>query len=383
MIKFPGKIPITIHPLFWLIVIFISWINAFNLTQIVIWTIVIVVSVVIHEFGHALTAVAFGQTAKIDLVAFGGVTQRYGGKKLKLWQEFVIVLNGPLAGLVLALCAWWIQRSLIISHPEAQLTYAVVITFYVNIFWTFMNLLPVQPLDGGKLLSIALEAIFGLRGKKIALFISLIFSSVVGIFMFSIHAFLAGSFFLLFAFESYRAWKASLSVTEQDQNFILQHQLKEAENDIARGHKDEALRKFQRLRDIAKQGLIYKTATEHAAHLFAEMGELKEAHDLLLSLGNKLSPEGIRLLHQLAYRNGNWQEAITLGKSAYHHYPDYHIAIINASSHALLGQVQPAVGWLHCAIKEGLPNLQEILAQKEFDPIRNDPMFLQLKKPNA
>jgi len=200
---------------------------------------------------------------------------------------------------------------------------------------------------------------------------------------FAFQQYLVGSLFFLLTFESFRSWKSSLSITEQDQNFILQYQLKEAERDMTTGHKEEALKKFQRLIDMAKAGMIHLAAAQHAALLLSEKGEIKEAHDLLAPISSRLNPEGVRLLHQLAYRKGNWQEAISIGNRAYHYYQDYNIAVINAACHAILGEVGPAIGWLQCAIKEGIPNIHEILAQKEFDPIRNDPLFLELRNSKA
>lgn len=378
MITFPGKIPVTITPYFWVLALLISWLNTFTVTGTIILTIIILVSVLIHEYGHAMTAMAFGQRAHIELVAFGGVTQRYGGGRLKLWKEFVIVLNGPLAGLCLALAAWMIHQRLAATHPDSVVTYIAMVTFYANVFWTVVNLIPVQPLDGGRLLSIFLESFLGLRGKKIALFISLLFAIGAGLFFFSIRGYLAGALFFMFAFESYRTWWSSLALTEQDEDFILQHQLKEAERDVASGAKTAALDKFQRIRELAKAGVIYQAATENVALLQAEKGDIKESYDLLISLGNKISPQGLKMLHQLTYRRGNWKEAAALGSQAYHYYPDYDTAVINAICHSLLGEVKPAIGWLQCAIKEGIPNINDVLALKEFDAIRQDPSFRQL-----
>lgn len=379
MIRIPGNIPISIYPLFWLIAAVIGWISTYNVLGTIIWVAVVFVSVLIHEFGHALTAIFFGQKAKIDLVAMGGVTQRYG-KKLKLWQDFIVVLNGPLAGFALGLLAFIIKRNYVSTDSSSVFAYALVVAFYVNIFWTLINLVPVQPLDGGKLLGIVLESLFGLRGIKIALFISMVLSVILGLFFFSIHSVLAGVIFMMLAFEGYRSWSQSLSVTEQDQNLILQHLLKEAERDIHQGHKEDAIHKLTRVRDLAKSGVIYVNATEHAAGLLVEKGAFKEAYELLLPISNKLDPDALRLLHQLAYRQGQWQEAVAIGTRSYQTLPNYETALINACCLGILGEAYPAVGWLRCAVKEGLPNLQEILRQREFDNIRQDPSFQKLER---
>jgi len=376
MLKIPGPIPITIYPFFWIVAAGISWLNAYTFSQGVVWMFVVLFSVLIHEYGHALSALAFGQKAQIQLVGFGGVTQRQG--KSRLWQEFIIVLNGPLAGLLFCGAAWWAHRWLSTAAPYSLAAYAVSVTFYVNLFWTFVNLLPIQPLDGGKLLAIALEALFGLRGTKIALFISLLLAGALGLFLFAIQAFLAGSILLLLAYESFRSWKQSLSLTKQDQNFILQHLLKDAEHDIQKGEKDQALIKLQRVRDLSGAGVLYLAATEEMAHLLAEKECFQEAYQLLEPYYSKLKPESLRLLHQLAYHQGKWQAAIAYGDKAYRFFPSYDTALINALCHSELGHVHPAIGWLKCAIREGIPNLQEVLDKPEFDSIRNDPQFQQI-----
>ena len=166
MIRIPGKIPIIIHPLFWLLAIFIGWMSTFTLTGTLLAVLVIVISVLFHEFGHALTGMAFQQTVRIELAAFGGFTYRQG-RKLKLWEEFIVVLNGPMAGLSLGVLAWLCWHFLAIEN--AALLFVMKFTALVNFFWTVINLVPVLPLDGGHLLSIILEGIFGFKGVKMAI----------------------------------------------------------------------------------------------------------------------------------------------------------------------------------------------------------------------
>src|SRR5690625_4019364 len=105
MITIPGKIPVSIHPLFWLIAFFIGWMWTMTLTGALICVFVILFSVLFHEFGHALTAILFGQKTRIELAAFGGFTYREG-RKLKLWEEFFVVLYGPIAGFLLFVIAY-------------------------------------------------------------------------------------------------------------------------------------------------------------------------------------------------------------------------------------------------------------------------------------
>src|SRR4051812_44657305 len=117
MIKIPGKIPISIHPLFWLLAAFIGWMSSYTLSGTLLAICVIVFSVLFHEFGHALTACAFGQKTRIELAVFGGFTYRQG-RKLKLWEEFFVVLNGPIAGLILFGIASLIIHLTTITNPS-------------------------------------------------------------------------------------------------------------------------------------------------------------------------------------------------------------------------------------------------------------------------
>ncbi len=381
MIEIPGKIPLRIHPFFWVLALIIGWLNSFSdvaslnmaLIKTVLWVLVITISVIVHEYGHALSALAFGQQARIDLVGFGGVTQREG-PKLKLWKEFVIVLCGPLFGFILAIVAYLILGK-IGEKPLGMGRYILEIIFYVNVFWTIINLLPVQPLDGGHLLSIALQGIFGVRGIKIAYFLSIFISAVVGLLFFAINAFLAGSLFLILAFESYRGWQNSLMIREQDQNEDAQKLLKEAEEDYHSERKQEAFDKFTQVREVTRSGVLYTSATDYLAKLLNEQGDYKTAYEILYPLKNKLNLSSWELLQHLAYRNHDCKEAIQLGNQIFSEAPHYETAFINALCYAELGEAKPAVGWLESAVRQGLPHVKAMLAKNEFDSIRNSQPF--------
>lgn len=378
MISIPGRIPIRIYPFFWILVLFIGWINSTSVIGTAIWAVVILVSVLIHEYGHALTALAFGQEARIELVGFGGVTHRQG-PKLKFWQEFLLVINGPLAGFMLFLAAYYVRMWMGPADLQNNLwAYAVTITMYANLFWTFINLLPVHPLDGGRLLGIILEAFFGIRGLKAALLISSLIAFLMSLFFFLNNGMLAGALFLLLAFESYRAWQSSAYYAEPDQDDQLKQLLKHAEDNLRRGRIAEAKEQFEQVRSTTPGGVINITATEYLAEVLKRQGDLKGAYELLVPIKESISDDGLRLLHQLAFHTGALQMAISIGDRSYQAYPSYDTALTNALSYARLGNVQPAIGWLQRAIGDGLPNLRAILTKEEFDPIRKSPLFQEL-----
>ena len=64
-----------------------------------------------------------------------------------------------------------------------------------------------------------------------------------------------------------------------------------------------------------------------------------------------------------------------LAGECYQIYPNFEVALRNASACASLSQLEPAVGWLQTAHKEGVENLQEIINESSFDAIREQPIF--------
>ncbi len=373
-----GSIPIKIYPLFWFLIFAIGWINTFSFPGTLVWAVVIFVSVLVHEMGHALTATLFGQRVNIELYGMGGMTQRQG-PKLKLWQEFLIVLDGPIAGFLLFIiaCQFGVTFS---TKSDSLVVLGIKIAMYVNLVWTLINLIPVLPLDGGHLMRIFFESILGLRGVKVAYFLSMLVAGLIGLLFFNVGDFLFGALAMILAFESFRVWKSTLTLTRQDQDVSLQLRLSLAEREMRHGNVTEALKDLEELRTTTKEGLIYIAATEHVAEILAHQNKFREAFEILYPLRGQIRPEMLRLLHQIAYRSGKWQEAITLGNQSYQYTPSYDTAVINALCHAIIGDAVPAIGWLRCAIDEGLPNPKEILDKREFDHIRDNPSFQALSE---
>ncbi len=381
MISIPGRIPIHIFPFFWLLIAMIGWLNSASLLGTVIWAGVILVSILIHEYGHALTARAFGQEAEISLVGLGGVTQRHG-PQLPRWKEFLIVLNGPLAGFLLFFLTYQIMLMGGIDK-NSVLAYALEVSVTVNLFWTILNLFPVLPLDGGQLLRILLEGAFGFRGLKIAFLTSIVLATLVGIGFFLIQQLLVGALFLMMAFESYRAWTEIKTMSPQDNDQQLQGLVKQGLDDLNAGRQQEALDKFIAVRREAPKGLLYVTATQYGARILTEQGAYKQAYNWLYPLKNRLSPDYLKLLQQLAYRVQEWEETVKIGEEAYQKEPAMDTALINALSYGIMGKAAPAVGWLRCAIQQGLPNIQAVVAKREFDAIRHTPDFQAWLKTQA
>jgi len=376
MLFFRSKIPITIYPMFFLVAAAIGWLNSMSLIGTTLWILIISLSVLIHEYGHALTAVGFGQEAEINLVALGGLTQRKG-MRLPLWKEFLVVLNGPLAGFLLCGIAYLLFH--LINPIKPLVRESLEILIFVNFFWTLVNLLPVQPLDGGQLLSIVLEGMFGVKGIKFAMLFSVILGAIVSVVLFQFGLVLAGALFLMLAFESFRSWKASQALTENDQDVVLQKMFQDALT-IQHENPQKALEKLQDIRNATGKGILYNKASIQLAELFSQLHSYQEAYDLLLPLKKTLEGSALTLLQRLAYHFKDWKQILEIGDRCYQESPNYQTAIYNAVANAALRNARPAIGWMLCAKQEGAPNLEETLKLPVFDDIRNDPAFQQLQE---
>ena len=66
-------IPVRIEPFFWIAAVLLAY-NLGDARLILMWVAVVLVSVLVHELGHAVALKAFGQSSVIVLHGFGGLT---------------------------------------------------------------------------------------------------------------------------------------------------------------------------------------------------------------------------------------------------------------------------------------------------------------------
>jgi Zn-dependent protease len=376
MIELPGRIPIAIHPFFWLFAALIGWLSSQSLSGMFIWIGIIFFSVLIHEFGHALTAVFFKQKARIQLIALGGVTL-YEGPKLKFWKQFLITLNGPLFGFGLFLLA-----TLLLQFQWPLLVFKILkLTQIANLFWTVVNLLPVQPLDGGQLLRIALEGFFGLKGFRASLLIGALFAALISFYFFMMQGFLIGAFFFLFAYQSFDSWRKSRHATQEDRLDENKKLMAEGEIALQEGRVEEAKRIFEAVREKASHSLLGRTATQYLAFLHVKEGKREGAYELLLPLKEHLSGEGLCLLHELAAEKRNHPLVASISAECYQIAPSRKMALANARAFAFLNQPKEAGGWLQTAWQFGGMDLNHILKEEDFQKLKDDPEFKQFVDP--
>src|ERR1700733_11897336 len=92
-------IPVRVHPLFWLVAAVLGFsANDRNLPMVAVWVACVFVSILVHEYGHALMARALGSSPSIVLWGMGGLCYSQAERQTLL-QRLAVVLSGPAAGL--------------------------------------------------------------------------------------------------------------------------------------------------------------------------------------------------------------------------------------------------------------------------------------------
>src|SRR5215475_9737000 len=142
-------IPVKVQPLFLLVVGFLGYSRNLGFEFLVEWIIVVFISILAHEFGHALTVRAFGLSPQILIYGFGGMTSWTDEKGVSPPKHIAISLAGPFAGFLFGGVVYLSNIALpdLFADHFGYVTYRDLL--WVNWGWGIFNLLPVLPLDGG------------------------------------------------------------------------------------------------------------------------------------------------------------------------------------------------------------------------------------------
>lgn len=167
--QFSG-IRVYIHWTFWLILVWIYF-SYYNINQNpregfegVLFILAIFGCVVLHEFGHALTAKKYGiQTKNITLYPIGGVASLESMPEQPK-REFLVAIAGPLVNMIIAIILWAYLSftgqmpdftALQNADPEELNGMTLPFSFNLlmaNVILVVFNLIPAFPMDGGRML---------------------------------------------------------------------------------------------------------------------------------------------------------------------------------------------------------------------------------------
>lgn len=199
-----------------------------RLPLLLLWALCLFVSILIHELGHAFAFRACGLESKVLLYHFGGLAipqSGFGsGRRLSPQQDFFIAAAGPAAQILSAVVLLIAFRAfgfmaeslnwmpsfipripwLMEGAPIDSVGLYALGVFYVlpSILWGLLNLLPVWPLDGGRIARAMIE----LGGGQLvqSLWLSLIVAGLVAYWGFTSGQFFLGILFASMAINNYQ-----------------------------------------------------------------------------------------------------------------------------------------------------------------------------------
>lgn len=166
MIKI-GGVEYRLHPLFLMLMLF-SVLTGYFAEMLTLFGVV-----TIHELGHVAAARTYGwRIRRVQLLPFGGVAEMDESANVPAKEEMAVALCGPLQNAWMAVfAAFMLEYGP--GHAADYWTYFLQANLMIGLF----NLLPVLPLDGGKLLLGALSYLFPYhRVMSVVLYASLLLS---------------------------------------------------------------------------------------------------------------------------------------------------------------------------------------------------------------
>ncbi|HKY14431.1 MAG TPA: hypothetical protein VJM33_05865 [Microthrixaceae bacterium] len=178
-----ARTPVTIEWTFLLLLGFYVFAGARPAGYGLVFGVVVLVSIVAHEFGHALAFRAYGHESTVSIHGLGGLTMSRGGRELRDTDEIVISLAGPAAGVAIGLVALALQRT-DIGDQHLAIEVALNDLVWVNLAWGLVNLVPVLPLDGGMVMDRLVHRASPRNGDLLAPAISAAVAAPLGVWAF-------------------------------------------------------------------------------------------------------------------------------------------------------------------------------------------------------
>lgn len=359
--KFLG-VGITIEPMFWLFLLFFTRLYRELSFEGLLAGGVLFLSLLVHEYGHAAVAFLFGERPEIVLEAFGGHTA-YLGRRITPFQDFLITLGGPLLECVLIASSY-----LLLQMPELSdgyyVRYVLVLMVRLNLLWVGLNLLPIEPLDGGRMARFLLEKLSPFQGERMSIYLGILTALVLAPLLFFKGLFFFASLLLIFGVQNFQrlSWH-----TPKRTPFSLYNEALEAARCEEREKAKRLLKRLLR----TKESSLRARASEALAQLFHSSGDGESAYALLLKVPPSHLLQGKRLLAELAYERGHYRQVLALSHALYEQDPVVEIALMNARAAAHLKNLPLAEGWLHTASLFGTLDMDAVLADPLFHNLRS------------
>jgi stage IV sporulation protein FB len=207
-----------------------------SIVFLLIWCAAMAVSIIVHELGHALAFRRYGIESSMVLYYLGGLAIPHstfrGSRSFRSVgsrEELIIAAAGPAfqigSAILVVLAAWLAGYQVLflrmLPGPLADVAQYVrgnefenaasfaFVNFYVwpSVLWGLLNLVPVLPLDGGRIA----KSIIEMQGGNVttAVWISVITAALIAYYGFTNDNIFLGLFFASLAINNYQSIQPS------------------------------------------------------------------------------------------------------------------------------------------------------------------------------
>jgi Zn-dependent protease len=172
-----------------------------------LWIPILLLSVLIHEIGHAAMIAVFGfGRSTIVLGGFGGVT--INQRRSVPWKEILISLAGPGFSLLLALLLALAFSTVPFLRSDPMFAVLIPLMIWANQVWAVFNLVPIYPLDGGQAFqNLARFFTTDHRAVAISIFSSMAIGAVVLVLALFTRSFLLAILAAMLLMQNYQRWQ--------------------------------------------------------------------------------------------------------------------------------------------------------------------------------
>ena len=325
-------IPTKIEPSFFVLSLFLGASRGLNLSLLLEWVVVVFISVLLHELGHALVARQFGMSPQITLYSMGGLTSWSETTEISPPKHLAISVAGPAAGFLLGGILFVAAPTLLSAMESELLTIAYYDLLWVNIGWGIFNLLPILPLDGGHVLLTLERWITKKQDQIISYVISLLVSLTIIYLAFTLRSTWVVILGIWFAYTN-ASFLLHRIKASRDKKLVAQ--LEEAHQAINDGKFDVALNIISEIQNKAQTQSMRSEASRLLIFTFIRQKRYKEAEEELTKFYGLYGPEHY-LQGLLSFEKNEMSQAIPDLKKAFARTPDYQLGLM--LGHALMAE---------------------------------------------
>lgn len=317
-------IPTKIDPSFFVLSLFLAASRGLNLPLLLEWLVVVFISVLLHELGHALVARHFGLSPQIKLYSMGGVTSWSDVTEIAPLKNLAISLAGPAAGFLLGGVLFIAGPTLLTAVPSELLTVAYHDLLWVNIGWGVFNLFPILPLDGGHVLLTLERWLTKKQDQIISHTISLLASLTVTYLAFTHRSSWVAILGIWFAYSNATFLVHRLKIYRDKK---LEPRLHEAHKAITAGELNVALDIISEVQKKAVSPWIRSEASRLLIFTFIQLKRYKEAEEELTRFYGLFGPDHY-LQGLLSFEKKEMSRAIADLRIAFDQSPDYQLGLV-------------------------------------------------------